>query len=176
MLVAGPRIKLGDVFTVPLDAERLGFGQVVARFRKDNYYFAIFDKAYPREALVDLHDVVKDRLALLALSLDAKIYGGDWKIVGNVPVPANLPLPAYKETTVEAGGPPYRARVDVVDYSGTRRRPAVGAEADLLPNRSTRAPIGIEKAFRALHGLEEWHESFEKLRPVEDTTTARLFP
>ena len=37
------RLHLGDVFTVPIDADRVGFGQVVGTYGKDAYYFAIYD-------------------------------------------------------------------------------------------------------------------------------------
>ncbi len=167
--MARTRIKVGDVFTLPLDDERLGFGQVVAKYKKDGYYFAIFDRAYSRSALPSASKVIMDRVAFLALSLDAKIFAGHWQIVGNEPVAPDLPMPAYKETV---GTPD---RVDVVDYSGAQRRRATADEAELLPYQTIVSPAVLEKALRAKHGLEPWHEIFDKLEPLEEATTARLF-
>lgn len=167
--MARARIRTGDVFVVRLDDARVVFGQVVAKYQDDGYYFALFDKAYPRAVWPALSDVVSDRVAILALSLDGKIAAGHWEIVGNEPVPTDLPLPAYKETV---GTPD---RVDIVDYSGERRRRAVGGEVDLLPNRKVVAPVRLEKALRALHGLEPWREAYQELRPVVATTSKRLF-
>ena len=162
-------LRVGDVFTVPLDEQRHGFGQVVATYKKHGHYFAIFDKAYTTSWEPVPGDIAVDRIALLALSFDAKIHVGDWKIVGNAPVVDNLPLPAYK---VAIGTPD---EVYVEDYSGQRQRRATRSEVDLLPYRTFVAPVRLENAFRALHGLAAWVAAFDGLVPNELTTTKRLF-
>jgi hypothetical protein len=45
----------------------------------------------------------------------------------------------------------------------------------LLPNRKVVAPVRLEKALRAKHGLEPWQEAYTDLAPDETTTTARVF-
>lgn len=45
-----------------------------------------------------------------------------------------------------------------MDYSG-ERRPAIGAEAELLPNRKVVVPVRMEKALPAKHGLAPWSEA-----------------
>ena len=52
-----------------------------------------------------------------------------------------------------------------MDYSGRRRRPAQAVEAELLPNRKVVAPVRLEKALRAKHGLEPWTEDYSDLAP-----------
>lgn len=106
----------------------------------------------------------------VALSLDAKIAADQWVVLGNEPVPQDVPLPAYKEIV---GSPD---QVDVVDYSGQRRRRAVGREADLLPNRIVVAPIRLEKALRAMHGLEPWQKARRATtgRGSDELTVLRL--
>lgn len=163
------KIKTGDVFSVPIDDTRVGVGQVVATYGKSAYYFAIFDSVAADSASIDLSEATQQRLVFLALSLDAKLVVGDWTIVGHQPVRADLPLPAFKEVV---GGP---ERVDVVDYSGERRRRAQPSEAELLPNRKVVAPVRLEKALRAKHGLEPWTEAYTDLAPNESMTTAQLF-
>lgn len=167
--MARMRIKIGDVFTLPVDDQRVGCGQVVATYLNDGYYFAIFDKIYDRASLPAAADVVTGRVALLALSLDAKLAAGHWEIIGHAAVPVDLPLPAYKEAVATPG------QIAVVDYTGQRSRPATAAEAEVLTNRKIIAPVRLEKAFRALHGAEPWHEKYDELLPTDDVTTARLF-
>ena len=168
--MARRRIRVGDVFTLPLDEDRVGFGQVVARYKKDGYFFAVFDRAYSHASTPDPGDVLTCRLLFLALSLDAKLHVGHWVIVGNEPVSPTLPLPAYKE----AVGTP--ENVHVVDFAGERRRRATAEEAAALPNRTVVSPALLEKAFRAKHGLEPWHERFDGLEPPEEwATSSRCF-
>jgi hypothetical protein len=163
------RLRLGDVFVLSLDDERIGIGQVVATYRDDAYFFALFSPAYERDQLPDLRDVLQEPIAVLALSLDAKVAVGDWIVIGNLPVADDIPLPAYKEMV---GSP---ERVDVVDFSGEQRRPARGEEAEWLPNRKVVAPVRLERALRARHGLEPWLEAYAALEPSQVATTARLF-
>lgn len=162
-------LRTGDVFSVPIDDERVGVGQIVATYGKDAYYFAIFDSVAASGASIQIDEALNERIVFIALSLDAKLAVGHWSVVGNRPVRPEMPLPAFKEAV---GGP---ERIDVVDYSGHRRRPAQGAEAQLLPNRRVVAPVRLEKALRAKHGLEPWVEAYFDLEPHETTTTERLF-
>lgn len=163
------RLRVGDVFSVPLDDRRFGLAQVVATYGKDAYFFALFEPAFARDEQLDLEQALRAPVALLALSLDAKIAAGDWVVLGNQPVAEGMPLPAFKEMV---GGPD---RVDVVDFSGERRRRARGEEAEWLPNRKIVAPVRLEKALKAKHGLEPWNEAYAALEPSQVATTARLF-
>jgi hypothetical protein len=161
--------RVGDVFSVRIDEERFGLGQVVAVYGNNAYFFALFEPTFAQGQRLDLEREVRAPVALLALSLDAKIAVGDWRVLGNAPVPDDMPLPAFKEMV---GTPD---RVDVVDYSGGRRRPARDDEAERLPNRKIVAPVRLEKALRAKHGLEPWIDAYAELEPSTITSTARLF-
>jgi hypothetical protein len=165
------RIKLmvGDVFAVPIDENRVGVGQIVGKYGNSAYYFAIFDVVAPDGRSIDLDKSVLGRILFLALSLDAKLFVGDWTVLGRRPVRAGMPLPAFKES-VGVGDQIY-----VVDYSGERRRPAVGIESTMLCNRKVVAPVRLEKALRAKYGLEPWVAAYTDLAPEETNTTARFF-
>lgn len=162
-----PRPKVGDVFTVPVDEERVGIGQVVAKYQSGEY-FAIHGPAVSRQDL-DIDRALASPIVLLALSFDAKIHAGDWQILGNRPVDPAVPLPAYQ---VMIGSPD---AVFVEDYSGQRRRPIEGDEANVLPHREFVAPALLELAFQAIHGARPWEEMYEGLAPRPDATTAGLF-
>lgn len=91
------KFKTGDVFTVPIDDSRVGVGQIVGTYGKDAFYFAIFDTATPDPSSLDLAQATQARVVFIALSLDAKLAAGHWSVVGNQPVQAGMPLPAFKE-------------------------------------------------------------------------------
>jgi len=160
---------VGDVFLIPLDAARVGVGQIVAEYLGGRaYYLAIFEAIADIES-PDVEDALGSPVVLLALSLDAKLAVGHWPIVGHRPVAAGMPLPAFKEAV---GSPD---QVDVVDFSGTQRRPATAKEASILPNRTVVAPVLLEKAVRAREGLEPWRAAFNDLVPNRELSTERLF-
>lgn len=169
-----PRIAVGDVFRVPLGdrCASSGVGQVVERFGRSAYYFAIFDSVLttagnPSDS--EILGLLDKPIVLIALSLDGKLHAGHWAVIGHAAVADDVPLPAYRE---RVGGP---ARVDVVDYSGTRRRPASAEEARNLPDRTVVSPALVELALRALHGSGEWSEMFDELRPEGRLTTMQMF-
>lgn len=147
--------QVGDVFVIPLDEHRVGFGQIVAAYSVGNHYLALFARAYQGDNLPDPAEAVKDEIALLALSLDTKIRNGDWHLVGNRPVnPRDFPLPAWKEVVGFPSRIPY-----VVDYSGAFRRKATGTE-EALPLRTVVSPALLEDALKAFHGIQPWDEEW----------------
>ena len=162
-----PRLKIGDVFLVPLDEIRVGVGQIVAKYLSA-YYLATFERVFERDA-TDVDEALRSPVVFLALSLDAKLALGHWPILANVQVSEHIPLPAFKE----AFGSP--DRIDVVDFSGTLRRSATDAEASAVRNRTVIAPVVLEKAMRARLGLEPWLEHYDHLVPDLMHTTDRLF-
>ena len=107
---------------------------------------------------------------ILALSMDALLFHGHWQVVGHRDVVRGLPWPAYKEGVSPPG------TYEIVDHAGRLRRRATGAEVERLPFRSVVAPIRLEKAIQALHGLSEWNAAYDELRPVSrDLTSDHLF-
>lgn len=85
------------------------------------------------------------------------------------PVDPAIPLPAYKEAVGSA------MHVEVVDFSGARRRPATLSAAASLPNRKVVAPVRLERALRAGLGLEPWLEPFDELRVENVVPSASIF-
>jgi Immunity protein 26 len=150
------RLSIGDVFQLPLDSSRVGYGQIVGSYERSAYWFAIFERPYEFGERPDVADVVRGRIALLGLSLDALLYHKRWEIVGNAPV-GQIEWPTYKESVAPDV-------FEAVDHTGSMRRPATPEEADRLPYRSVVAPMRLQNAFRALHGAAEWNEEYDKLR------------
>ncbi len=165
------RPQVGEVFVIPVGDGRGGIGQVVATYGVAGYYFAVFDAVVPLDvAHREGVQAITAPILLLALSMDAKLYVGDWERIGVRPVSAEIPFPAYKE----AVGTP--DNIQVVDYSGRHRRPATASEAESLPNRKVVAPVRLERALRAHLGLEPWTASLLELCPLGRATSAEAFP
>ena len=157
------------MFSIPIGDVRIGVGQVVAVYGNSAYYFAVFDWSASADDAVDVDAGLSSRLLFLALSMDAKLHAGHWQVVSNREVSPSIPLPAYK---VAIGGP---TDMFVEDYSGQRRRRATKSEAEILPFRKVVAPVRLEKALRAKHGMEPWQEAYTDLAPDAELTSARLF-
>jgi Immunity protein 26 len=154
------RPKVGDVFTMPLDDERVAYGQVVAK-EGSEFAFVAFDGTGPPGGDLDVEAIAAQPILFFLSSADAELWRGRWKIIGNAPVDAAVPWPAYLEPTGNGG-------FDVVDYHGTRRRPATTDEAEALWLRTHTSPLTLEEAVKTHHGLEPkgtFHESAE-LPPV----------
>lgn len=163
------RLAIGDVFTVPIDDRRSGVGQVVGTYGKDAYFFAIFDVVLTAGNEYELDAAVKSRVLFLALSMDAKLAAGHWTVVGRQPVSPHVKMPAFKESVGSPGS------YEVVNHDGTLRRPATSADVELVPNRKVIAPVRLEKALRAKHGIGAWLEAYTDLAPDELATSQRLF-
>lgn len=148
------KLKVGDVFLVPLDGERYGLGQLAGDW-KGELYVVIYDKLVGRDAAPA--DTVGADLTFAALTLDAKFHHGDWPVIGNrqdnLP---DLPQPWFKV------GVGRETHIEARDRSVTRR--ATTTEAAELRNRTVVAPVRIENALKALHGLAEWNPRFDDLR------------
>ena len=164
------KTTVGDVFIVPVGDGRAGIGQVVADYGASAHYIAIFDGVMSlKMAETQAVKATSSPVALLALSMDAKLYVGDWLTVGHAPVAAGMALPAYKELV---GVPD---QFDVVDFSGNRRRRATPEEVGRLPYRKVVAPVRIENALKASLGLGPWLQIFDDLRPKGHVTSADMF-
>jgi hypothetical protein len=152
------RIRSGDVFQIPIDAERVGYGQIVDNTPPNPPYMAVFGSAYPKDAKPQINQIVQDEIRFLAPSLDAKIYNGDWKVIGNrTPDLSRIPFPPSK---VAVGEP---NNFYLISYDKKRRRRASPLEVATVPFRSTVAPIRLERALQAAHGVRQWDPDYDRL-------------
>lgn len=164
------KLDIGDVLTIPIDSARVGIGQVVSRYGRDAYLFAVFDAVLAAGAQFDLDALGQLNVLLMGLSFDAKVAAGDWVVVGRAPVARAVHLPAYREPVGEPGG-----RVDVVDAPGQRRRAAGPGEAARLHNRVFVAPVRIERALQAHHNLGPWLPDYNELVPHPELAASEYF-
>lgn len=161
----GIQVNVGDVFLVPLDDENGALGQLVSDY-KGELYVAIFGQKIATQDL-DPRRVIGQEPIFLALTLDAKLFHGDWPIVGNVQENlADFPQPAFK---VRQSGVAY---IESRDRSVSR--PAAPAEAEILRYRSVSSPAVIEKAVQAHFGIGDWTPHYDEFPADYAYQSARL--
>lgn len=172
-----PRVRAteGDVFQLSIDVDRVGYGQVVGS-RPSTLLVAIFRESLPRTSVCDCAQIVTGDVAFLAETFDAKIWNGDWPIVGHVvPDHVRIPFPWYK-VTIDRATDWY-----VESYDTSQRRPAMPWEVDSLLLRNIVSPIRLEKALQALHGIGQWDPSYRLMefdvmrRSSEDVATQPIY-
>ena len=155
------RIKLseGDVFEFAVPDGRFGYGIILKRGGLPNGgtpYIAIFRDVF--DGRPDLDQFARQDVALAGWSMDALFHHGRWKIIArNAPLP-EVPFPNFKVAR--------EGKIYVTDVDGQELGEATGTEANLLDYRFSRAPIGFQSAFEAIHGFKVWEEHYEKLTPA----------
>jgi hypothetical protein len=146
--------QVGDVFLIPLDGRSAAGGQVIAIRDDEELYIAVFDQRLNRNE-TDPAVAVDGVPILLTLSFDAKLFHGDWPIIGNLLGLVNrYPEPSYK--VKHAGVMSLESRDHLV------RRPASPEELEVLKYRSVAAPQNIEDAINAHFGIGEWSAHYDK--------------
>jgi hypothetical protein len=139
------RIKEGDVFVFDVGEENLAAGQVLLKNTAlFNLYAAFFKPLWPRQAPLDLQRVVGSEVFLVGGTMDALIYHGQWRIIGNKkPDLSRIPLPRFK---VMIDG-----RDVVEDFFGHKIRDASMEDLRYYQSRCARSPNTFEDAVKAFH-------------------------
>lgn len=148
------RVKVGDVFQIPIDDSHISFGQVLVN-NSGVLRIATFKKKYKLSDTPSIEQIVTEPILLLTDTMDAKIWSGDWKVYGNTNVISDsLPKPRFK-----LGMEP----VYITNYEQTRKRIASADEANILDHKFSVSPIRIQNGRQAYFGIKEWDDDFDKL-------------
>ena len=153
--------RVGDIFQIPIDENRVGFGQIMARKLGPNPDLMVVFERVSQPSIApsptELSKIVESSILFIANTFDVLIRNGRWKNCGNLePNLKRVPLPCYKLGSGHFG-------VVVESYDRKRRRRATKAEIAMLDYRNSIGPIRLEKALQAKHGVIPWKASFEKL-------------
>jgi hypothetical protein len=140
-----PRLKEGDVFVFDVGTENVAAGQVLMKNTAGFNLYAIFFKPlWPRDGPLDVREIVGSEIFLAGGTMDALIYHGRWRLIGNQKADlAQIPLPRFK---VMIDG-----RDVVEDFFGRKIRDACSADLRYYQNRCARSPITFEDAIKAFH-------------------------
>ena len=145
--------RAGEVFAIPVDEERVGFGQVVPH--PYAFYVIIFQRITERPVDVSLAELVQDEIALFGQTSDVSLEHGEWKVVGKVPDFQELPRPYYHV---------YREGKDVLeDFEGNYVRDATMEDTRYYESRTSHSPDLFAQALKALHGIDPWEAEFEQI-------------
>jgi hypothetical protein len=157
--------KVGDVFLIPLDEVSAVGGHLIAIRENEELYLAVFDQRVGRDE-ADPEMAVSGEPFLLTLSFDAKLFHGDWPIIGNLINVGRYPEPAFK---VKHGGV-----MSIESRDKGTRRPATADELEILEYRSVAVPAIIEDAIKAHLGIGQWCESYDKRRAEYARASSKL--
>lgn len=160
----GIKVGVGDVFAIPISESDVGIGLVAGDW-KGELFLVVFEGRFDREG-VDPGIVMVAKPLLAALSLDAKLYRGEWPVLDHLPEAAGrMPQPNFK---VEEGG-----RTFMESRDRTITRPATASEIEHLRYRTVVAPVRLEKALQAFYGVGEWLPHFDDLKAEYALQSAR---
>lgn len=162
----GIKAQVGDVFLIPLDETSAAGGQVIAIREDEELYLAVFDQRLSCNE-TDPAVAVDGVPFLLTLSFDAKLFHGDWPIIGNlIGLVDRYPDPNYK--VKHAGVMCLESRDHQV------RRRASPVELEVLEYRSVASAQNIEDAINAHFGNGDWSEHYDKYRAEYAIASSKL--
>lgn len=150
------KLKTGDIFTIPVTEDEIGFGQIINIPNKNNFIIVVFKEIYAGKDWPSINEIIQNEILFLGYTLDALLYHKFWKIIGNkVSNLQAIKLPYYK-----LGTPP---DIRIVNYKGDEIRKASKYEFDNLEYKTVVAPIRYENALKAYHKFANWESDFNEL-------------
>ncbi len=153
------QLKLGDIFTIPINDKEVGFGQIVVFPRtKDVFIMRVFNGKNDKKEKVDIETICNSSTLFLGYSTDAKLYHKDWNIIGNSTVGLDkIVLPYHK-----LGTPP--KDIYITNYKGERLQEIDELTFQNLSYETNFAPVRYENALKAYYKLQEWKTNeYDKL-------------
>lgn len=159
------KLSRGDIFTIPIDEETIGHGQIVFT-RSQNFLIIVFEGRWGENISPNLDDIVNSKILFMGYTMDAKLYHKHWVVIGNLEKNLeHIQLPLYK-----LGTPP--DEIFLLDHTGAKLRPCSESEFSKLKYLKVVAPIRYEKALKANYGVADWRDDFDELR-VENLLSGR---
>lgn len=168
--MAKTRAEIGDVFRVLVSNEHSGFGQILAKYESEMLLIVLFSVFHNTDSLPLLSSIIDSEPLYIVNSLDAKLWNGEWQILGNIPPNySRFPLPKYK---VHVEGVSH-----VESYDGLHRRRASDLEWQSLAFRKCFSPQVLQDALKDKLGTLEGKFNLlvmERLRREFQTMKAQL--
>ncbi len=155
------KLNVGDIFTIPLAENEVGFGQIICFPRtKDVFIMVVFDAkiafSYTKE--YNMEEIVTSKILFLGYSTDAKLYHKDWEVIGNYTSNISAIVMPYHRL----GTPP--GDIYLTNYKSERVCEIDEETFNKLNYLTNYAPIRYENALKAYFGLQEWkEEDYDKL-------------
>lgn len=152
------KIREGDIFTIPIDSDQVGFGQVLCVPNKNNFIIVVYECRLNVSEDYTLKDIVEKPILFMGYTMDARLYHKQWRIIENHSDNiSRVPLPLFK-----LGVPP--GDIYLLDFAGNTIRPCTNEEFEILNYRKVIAPIRYEKAIQAFYGIGEWKKEYDEMK------------
>ncbi len=147
------KINEGDIFEFSINDNTTCYGQIIKIPNKESLVVVIFEGLYNSRPLLD--EIVKDDILLFGSTFDARIYNGNWKVIGNTKNNLEgIHLPFYKIGI----DPAY-----LESFDGMRIRELCPSEEGKFSYRKYVAPVRFELALKAHYKQTEWNEKYDSL-------------
>jgi hypothetical protein len=161
----GIKVKSGDVFLVPLDNTNSVAGLVISE-RKHMFYIVVFEEKI-KQTERDIAKILNGRPMFLTLTLDAKLWNGDWQIIGNAQdQTSKFPQPTFKVQ--------YKGKIYLESLDEQFRRVASPLEEKILDYRTVSSPAAIENAAKAKFGIVAWSDYYNVLLAEYAISTSKF--
>jgi len=148
------KVKAGDVFLIPLEKTTSAGGMVISAW-KHELYIVVFEEKFANDQ-INIPKILSGKPMFLTLTLDAKLWNGDWPIVGNeLEQTKSFPQPSFK---VQSNGTEY---IESLDRKVCRV--ASDAESQILRYRKISSPAIIDEATKGKFGIVEWNSYYDAL-------------
>jgi len=154
----------GDIFNVPIVGDAFGIG-IVASSHHSELYLVIFRETFRVGTFPNNVSALKPLIA--SSSLDAKIWHGDWQIIGHTKEVRNIVQPIYKVR--EPNG--WIAE----SFDESQRFQITQEIASRLSYRKCVAPVRLERALKAHAGHGIWEPDYDELLYTKVLTSRSVF-
>lgn len=88
MEAKGKRLKFkeGDIFSIPIDDETTGYGQIVKIPNKSQLFIAVFSARWKKVSKIDLAEIISSNILFLGHTTDALLFHNRWFVIGNLTI------------------------------------------------------------------------------------------
>ena len=151
------KTKVGDIFQIQINQTSCTYGQILLiNHLTFPLYIAVFKPAYEYTQLPNLDALCESEIALVGGTMDARIYHGNWIIVGNNdPVIDRIPKPYFKAFV--------KGKPIIEDFFGKFIRKATPRDLESYDNWTSFSPMAYEMAIKSIHGEADWLPAFDQL-------------
>jgi hypothetical protein len=144
------KVKVGDVFAIPLGNGEYGFSQIIDDIFQQCY--VIYD--YKSQVFPDPKEIVKYKILVLTYTVDVFIQDRRWPLVGNATPSSDVIFPEYIIGSSE--------NERVMDHHGKTIRKATEEDKKKLTHMTSVSPALLENiAQHLLLGSEEMPKHFD---------------
>lgn len=160
--------KIGDLFSIPLNTTgSYGLGIVAGKY-KSELYLVLFEERFDDSLTIAKVQVSTLTPLFASSSLDAKIWHGHWPIVREGIDTSEIAQPVYK--VEEPSG-------FIAESFDRKFRKVIDINvAKQLNYRKGVAPIRLENALKAHHGLAQWDNIFDELSYTTVMKSNQILP